>query len=273
VLGVACAGNPPVVETTTASTPAPAYTTKTIGGNLWAVPSSMNLEQFPVLGHKLTQDEQIRLKLRLARLEKDQVCFNENRRRHAFPAEVVKADTLVWVDKEGTVRYLESCGNRAELVEQSTKPVTTTPIVSAGGATNNEKSKGLGFGWLLDAILGLLALGLLLAILMLIGAGLYWLYKQLYNLFNRPTTPAPPIPATPPVVAPTPSPTTPPETPAPAMPIRTVRHFGPFKTLRIEDKGFSGYWVIGDGHPIGIFKDPVTTEDAGVNGHYVVVSS
>jgi len=302
LVGVACDDSKPAVASSTREIKvetgtSPAYTTRMISGNLWAIPSGMDLEQFPIMGRKLTQDDQIRLGLRLAQTEEEQVLLNEDRRTHAFRADVVRMGTKVWVDRYGDVRYIESCGNRAEApVPQVVCPRSVTckgphPDAEAGEVLatavvdDNTKAGGSwSLNWLGDAVRWLLGLALLLALGILLGWLLYRLFRWMMEWATLPVvTPVMPVPPMSPVVQPLPvvvphTPRVPPIPPvvvpvAPVAPVRTTRHYGPFKAVEVEDRGVAGYRVLGDNSEIGVFTGRVTTEDAGRDGHYVVVTT
>lgn len=271
-----------------------AFLAQTVHDVVWAVPNGMDLDKYPIVGHVLTKSEQINMKLRLGRLDKDTIFFNEDRGRHAFTIEVFKKDTEVWFDEKGEAVYKTSCGNRIMTPEDypicpfsvtcpgphvgnapsptpsATTTKTTTPTATKSGSDWD-------FSWVRNLFLGLLALAFLLACLMLLAAALYRLFQLLRDLFvPAPAPPTPPVaPVVPAPITPTPAPVTP-VTPAPTpvapVPAPTVtRRFGPFKVVSTTDQGANGYLVHGDGRRLGIFQARGRTEDAGVDGHYFVM--
>jgi hypothetical protein len=120
---------------------------------------------------------------------------------------------------------------------------------------------------------------------MLVASVLYHLARMLWDALHP--VHVPPTPPAPPVVTPAPTPITPTPTPAPVVvppapspvppiaptPVPTItRRFGPFQNIGITDVGVNGYRVSGDGRNIGTFQIPGRTEDAGLAGHYFVMT-
>lgn len=68
---------------------------------------------FPTQPGKISESEQIRLKLRLDILPKPQVMFNHHRElgENCFLLEQIPAGTKTWFDRLGKPRYKEGCGN------------------------------------------------------------------------------------------------------------------------------------------------------------------
>lgn len=73
--------------------------------------SEAQLEQFPIEGKRLSAARQAELGLRPYSLQSDALFFN-HQREGKFALKLMKTGTVVLVDKDGTPRYEEKCGNR-----------------------------------------------------------------------------------------------------------------------------------------------------------------
>lgn len=246
------------------------YKQMVVDGTTWTIP--MGIDFVPV-GHPLSEHEARLLKLHKETLKYRGFFYNELRSRHTFEAKYLEVGTEVWADETDRPRYLVSCGNQISIVPMGvTCPNTVSYPKTEGAGTFDLQEKLLAF---------LLALAALIAIGMMLFAAIVWLAGAIARLLSptppvQETTPTPEAPPTPaPVpVAPTSTPAQVPVAPAtsqetPASTV-TMRRFGPFKTTTTSDRQEDGFHVVGDGRELGVFTTPVTTEDAGERGHFVV---
>lgn len=187
-------------------------------GQMWTVPTSIDVWNFPLMGGKMSEREAFLLKLRKARLSQDGYYFNENRKtKRLDEIDRLPAGTEVWASADGTARYKADCNNRIDLATAvvnkppaaKTKPVPTpvpgggsqAPSPDTGSGRVNPKggdsssskttTPGLfaGLGELLRNLFqGLLPLLLLALLIALIAALAAWAFRQL-----RPAPPAPPV--------------------------------------------------------------------------------
>lgn len=90
----------------------------------------VHLGQFPIEKGRLSPARQAQLGLRPYALDADGLFFN-HQQGGKFALKVMKKGTIVLVDKDGTARYEESCGNRlidpASLTTKLVPPVVIDP--------------------------------------------------------------------------------------------------------------------------------------------------
>ncbi|MFA6520471.1 MAG: hypothetical protein WCT44_02585 [Candidatus Paceibacterota bacterium] len=178
------------------------------------VPTGAELDKYPVTVGPLTTAQMADMGLRPIRLTESTDFLGFNRTRGIFELVTVVAGDLVLVDADGVIRYKAACGNRlvAFPVPPAPKPTVVpcpacpqcpSPCVTCPPACPPATQgfwSGLGFwGWLgmglLGLVLGLLALGLALALL----AGMIdrLLDSHEARRGRRPVPPAPPAPPAP----------------------------------------------------------------------------
>lgn len=254
----------------------------------------MDITNYPILpwkaGRKLSDDDVIRMKLRLDVIPAGTVVWNEDPKHHAFWLDTIRKDRKGWFNEADELVYIEDCANRAmyprpefsydgplyQLVERPDDEAVPapTPEQGGGGANNgsSELSNGSGFrmwGWLGDLWNGLGNLLLFLAalaLLALLGALAYlfwrWLADWVQGGGSR-NNPPPPAPA-PPVqqaVPPAPRPT-PPATP-PVTAVTTQTEKGAPAVVPQPRATWAQY---------GPYDHIEDIEDAGKNGYFVNVT-
>lgn len=313
------------VETTTfnvPSKPVELYERKLIDKVNWTVPKAIDITKWVPLGRVLSERDAKLLRLHVETLKYGGFYYNELRERRTFEVTYIAEGTPVWVDEFGIPRYLVSCGNLIGRVEPTQncpyavtcplgkfsyiggedvqgQPSSTSPSPEATQSSNSlndgalpatsgdsdQNSNNWDFSWLRNGILGLLALGVLLAIAILIGWALYRLLQALRNNatppppaayaqrpphFPRPVQPVAPAPA--PVPNPEPVPT---PAPVPVAPNPTWRRHGPFDRTENTNAGLPGSHLIAyprNGTPVDLgVVGNTATDDDGPNGHYVWV--
>lgn len=304
---LACGSNPVVSKTATHQVPRmeyDAYMKKMIGGKEWVVPAHLDIDNWIPMGRILTQRESELLHLRKENLSAGGYYHNEIRERHSFEVKWLEAGTEVWATQDGTPRYLVSCGNLiiealktvvppenvtfpdgkfhyANSVEEipnttDSSPATLKVPPSTSGGMSLFQDLGNKLLNLLKWLVGIFLLTtffvLMLILLMLFFNALYDTMSWLRNrMRGAPTTGLAPTPKT--IVPPPP----PPASPAPSQtpvnrPAATrMTRVGPFNSVHVSDRQTDGFHVSADGREIGVYKNPVRTEDAGSDGHYVVV--
>jgi hypothetical protein len=264
-LTTACSGSNPVAPEVTPQTQfevpvseTAQFEVRTIDGKSWTVPKGIDLDAYPLLGGVLSARDAKLLGLHKETLKEDQIFLNELRERRTFEAANIKAGSEVWVDKNGVVRYLVSCGNRLQmpkvieacpftvfcpaglfknpdgtLVQGAKMPhevrPTPTPVASDDDATakkalaDEAAKKATSGGWSFPlgwAAWNLLKIFMFLVLAAILGAILYTLWDLLRNEFRRnpPVLPAPVVPAP----APTPVVPVPPVRPVPVAPVVAI---------------------------------------------------
>lgn len=90
------------------------------------------LEQFPIEAKPLSAARQAALGLRPYALQND-VLFQDHQRGGKFALKLLKAGTLVLVDKDGVPRYEEKCGNRL-IDPRSLSPAKSEPVTATFAA-------------------------------------------------------------------------------------------------------------------------------------------
>lgn len=272
------------------------HTKKVIAGKTWVIPSHVNIDEWPPMGGVLSERDARLMHLHKEPLKEGGFYHNELRERHTFEVAWLEKGEMVWATADGTPRYLVSCGNIiAWVLPITVAPMTVTfpdgrfnfsdnDVVIAPETWTNKLSDGdwsqkipgllsdQGFRNLLGTIVGLILLLLLFWLLYVIGREMLRSIRG-GGPYHPAVPPAPPAPAPAPVVPPAPAPVPPAPAPVSQAPpteaTRTTR-IGPFKKVEVSDRQADGFHVSADGREIGVFKNPVHTEDAGEKGHYVV---
>lgn len=247
-------------------------------------PEGAQLERYPTSSGPLSVGQTADLGLHPVRLLEPTLVLNHHRNRAqcaggTWSKETLPAGTLVLVDGDGILRYKQDCGNRLVAIPAKAQAtIVPAPVLPAKGGDKADTAlpaSGEGGGWMswwnMGLYLSLLFLGVALMIAFL--AVLFWLLWHLFEWLhnNRPWRPIPaPLVPVAPVTTPI---TAPPPVARPLPATMTVRRYGPFKSVAINNRGVTGFLVAGDGHNLGIFSTQVVTEDAGPAGHYVVVTT
>ena len=197
-----------------------------------AIPAEAELNKFPIFKQgELTTAKQAELELRAIALADTMTVFNYFRDKDRFVLEILTRGTLVYVDKDGVVRYKADCTNRIVKASDCPKCLEIIAALRADSATrpkpsttptnvaSTAKPEGLFLRilrWIAQGILILAAIGLGLLVLFLIFALLGWILRELLRLFEQNTRPNAPA-----AVAPAPAPQAPAPAPA-AVPVPVV---------------------------------------------------
>ena len=264
-----------------------------------AVPAGMDITTYPILPeHVMTVAEMAKYGLHPLTITKVTPIDNFSHKVNAFLVDELRPGDIAAANNKGELVYKANCSNRVD--ERKPCPICapvppltpTSPPAPPPAAGNNPRVPSTGGysmpGWLRSLwygignlfwlLLALAALALLLILAYLLGR---WLMNLVPGGRHEET---PPERVTPPARTPVTTPVqpvvTPPATqpvPAPAGPVpvltTTTQRYGPFKKVSVSDRQTDGYHVAGDGRELGVFKNPVTTEDVGLDGHYVVVTT
>ncbi len=88
--------------------------------------AEVQLDKFPIEAKPLSAARQAELGLRPYSLQSD-ALFQDHQRAGKFVLKLLKAGTIVLVDKDGTPRYEEKCGNRLIDPKQFNPPPAIAP--------------------------------------------------------------------------------------------------------------------------------------------------